>query len=376
MQTKLFVCGMTGGFYAHDATSQVEPLSSHDQFSFTATANGEGLFIGIVRGEGHIYVWGHRFRVLESLFPGSERRVPVPLRVRIPPSTIIPNPPQRFVHVSVGHGSFVAVATTGELYTTHLAPAQALPLLRKPLPFLAAEACIGGGDKEFCLIRGVNGELAGFGANDHGQLTRPGSADHGQLVMALTDWPTAGIAAGINHTLVLDATGHAWSCGDNQRGQLGRDSHHFNRNYHLLRVLLLLTRALRLNPAATWTTSCPSILLVVWHETRARRAAFIENATRSKARRRRSHRAGKRHLANMESRLNVDRCELFLLRNLAAGHGNHVAFADRHGHDAIIGEGTNACWAAEIHRGAEAVAQPPLVTLTKSVQGSGPSERR
>jgi hypothetical protein len=235
MQSKLFVCGMTGGFNEHDATSQVEPLSSHDHLSFNVTANREGLFIGLVRGEGHIYVWGHRFHVLESLFPGSERRVPHPLRVIIPPSMIIPNPPQRFVHVSVGHGSFAAVASTGELYTTHLAPAHALPLLRKPLPFLAAEACLGGGDKEFCLIRGVNGELAGFGANDHGQLTRPGSADH--VVMASTHFPTAGIAAGMNHTLVLDATGHAWSCGDNLRAQLGRDGS-FNRKYHLGRVLL------------------------------------------------------------------------------------------------------------------------------------------
>ena len=34
--------------------------------------------------------------------------------------------------------------------------------------------------------------------------------------------PFAGIAAGMNHSLVVDATGHALSCGDNTRGQLGR----------------------------------------------------------------------------------------------------------------------------------------------------------
>lgn len=251
LQGSLFACGLGTRSISHDMTldspepRRISPADTQLDLSYAATANGEGLFVATARDRlgddcDRLYVWAAQRAprsVLEMLFGQGQAQAPCeePRRL-VARGWPLPWQARR---VAIGHGSIAVATESGDFFLTHLAPLPAGPLAKVQVQFPVADVCLGHGQADFAILLGMAGELATFGDNSQGQLATGDDVRRDAPVRTGTDHqvPFAGIAAGMNHVVVVDTTGHALSCGDNRRGQLGRTFHVGWSDFNWNRVL-------------------------------------------------------------------------------------------------------------------------------------------
>jgi alpha-tubulin suppressor-like RCC1 family protein len=92
--------------------------------------------------------------------------------------------------------------------------------------YLDKAVAIGAGASHSLAIH-QNGTAYTWGSGEDGQLCDFGSGS-GHISSVITQIPGitkgVGVAAGAKHSLLLEANGNTWACGDNQYGQLGNGS--------------------------------------------------------------------------------------------------------------------------------------------------------
>jgi len=68
---------------------------------------------------------------------------------------------------------------------------------------------------------GIDCAVFAWGLGSKGQLGVNDGASYCMPVCVMSDPPIVGISAGNSHTLLLDALGTVWACGNGQNGRLG-----------------------------------------------------------------------------------------------------------------------------------------------------------
>jgi Regulator of chromosome condensation (RCC1) repeat/Putative Ig domain len=207
--------------------------------SITQLAAGAGFSLALT-SSGQLYAFGeNQYGQLGSTRGnGSEAANPTPSLVQLPTGS------GPAVQVAAGAEHSLVLTASGRLYAfgdnrygqlgnatnAGIDAANPQPALVSLPPGSGPIAQIAAG-AEHSLVLSASGRLYAFGANDAGQLgvatgsgTEAADPAPTQVVLPASSAQPVAVAAGMQHSLVLSASGQIYAFGSNRYGQLGRQA--------------------------------------------------------------------------------------------------------------------------------------------------------
>ncbi|MGN0106988.1 MAG: Ig-like domain-containing protein, partial [Hominilimicola sp.] len=120
--------------------------------------------------------------------------------------------------------AYIKVTESVDILKTSYAKVVVLPSILEGTQMSAFQPKVVSGKNHTVAVR-YDGSVWGYGVNDNGQLGTGDNISSDAPVKAISFAERAvDVAAGADHTLILDAKGNVWAAGSNEYGQLGTGS--------------------------------------------------------------------------------------------------------------------------------------------------------